>query len=450
MHNEENHTTGGGDSERALIDLNLRQFCEPLLNVGAGLAVCLGLLQCWLIFISMHGRATQNDFSVYYLTAKAVAANQNPYNADFTAQAAKLGFDTGDVPHATDPPTFILMIAPLAHLSLEGAFWTWSAFNFICLALALFLLLGPISELGTRAKLVLASSSVWYPPVPAHLFFAQSKLPVLMLLVLSIYMMQQKREACAGFALALACLTRMFPLLLLGYLALQRRSKTLACTTIWLVIGGFITILLFGLTNTLSFQKAAAFLSEHWNVRVQDISLRGFITRLFWHIFERPLSPTNEGIRGIVIFAVNCGILLLTISATLNRPSDKDVDWSVFTLWTITALILSPVVWFHYEVLLLLLFAQIASAASQRRTTLRVVVMSVISPILTLVWVVVGDRYGGHALRSWQHLLSEFGFLSMLAAYVSAYWFVTDEPDAASMPTRSMPGEIWRRFASTA
>ena len=436
-------------TQRTPMVVNLRRFREPLLNVGVGLIVCLGLIQCWLIFKAMHGRATQNDFSVYYLTAKAVEAHQNPYNADFLSEAAKLGFDTGDVPYATDPPTFVLMTAPLAHLSIEGAFWTWSAFNFGCLALSLFLLFGRISELSTRSSLTLTSLAVWFPPVAGHLFFAQSKLPVLLLLVLSIYSMRLRREAWAGFALALACLTRVFPLLFLGYLALQQRWRTLFHTVIWFVIGSIITAALLGVANTLSFQKAAAFLSEHWNTRVQDIALRGFTTRLFWHIFGLHLSSSIELLRRSTILAINLAILLLTIRVTVSRPTGQDVDWSLFTLWTLTALMLSPVVWFHYEVLLLILYAQIASAASQRRASLRALAMAIVSCILITLWVLVGAGYGGPPFTWWQHMLSEFGFLSMLTAYISAYWFAMDELDFSPIPLREMPGEIWRRLAPT-
>lgn len=428
--------------------LALRRFRGPLLNAAAGLIICLGLLQCWLIFQSMRGRATQIDFSIYYLSAKALEAHENPYIANFLSEGAKIGGDTGTIPHATDPPTFILMMAPLARMSFDHAFWAWSAFNFSCLATALFLLFGEISELELRAGLALAAISVLYPPVADHFYYAQSKLLVLMLLVLSVYLMQRRHDSWSGLALALACLTRMFPLLLLGYLALQRRWKMLAYTVIWLAIGAFVTVALFGLRNVLSFQEAIAFLRERGNLRIADIALRGFTTRLFWHVFGPHLSPTIESVRGLLRFVIGGGILWFTIVATLMRPAERDLDWSLFTLWTTTALILTPVVWLHDEVLLIPLFAQIASAASQGRTSARVIVMSAVSVILMMAWVLVGANHGIGDPSRW-HPLAELGWFSLLAAYFSAYWFATDEPDASPIALRAMPAEIWRRLIPT-
>ena len=37
---------------------------------------------------------------------------------------------------------------------------------------------------------------------------------------------------------------------------------------------------------------------------------------------------------------------------------------------------------------------------------------------------------------------NEFGFFSMLAADLSAYWLAADQPAAVSVPLLSMPGEI--------
>ena len=44
---------------------------------------------------------------------------------------------------------------------------------------------------------------------------------------------------------------------------------------------------------------------------------------------------------------------------------------------------------------------------------------------------------------------NELGFLSMLTAYLSAYWLATDQPAAAPIPLLSLPGAIWQRLAAT-
>jgi len=423
-----------------------QSFTTALLNVGVLLCMVLATIQCVVTFRGLHGAATHRDFTTYYLSANAVANHLNPYDFDFTPTITRLGWDTGGIAHTTDPPTFLLMIAPLAHFSIYTAFWIWTAFNAICLALSIFLLFGPGSGIPPRLVWVLVPLLTFFVPIRVHFSVGQSKLPVLLLVVLVMRLMGKKCDRTAGLALAAAILMRVFPVILLGYVILQRRWRVFAYTVIGLTVGVLLTLFILGAGAISGFQTGVSSLTTHWTRMPQDLSLDAFISRFFWHfIGSYPASPIDH-IRKLAIAGETLLITGLTIRATLATPSGEDRDWSIFSLWVVTSVLLSPIAWIYYQVFYILLFARMASAASARRLSLRAIIMTVVCLVTMYVWVLVGVFYSEHTDTLKKYVLSEFGALSMLAGYVSAYWFATDEPGVSPVPLWAMPAEIWRRL----
>jgi hypothetical protein len=84
--------------------------------------------------------------------------------------------------------------------------------------------------------------------------------------------------------------------------------------------------------------------------------------------------------------------------------------------------------------LMLIPFSQLAVVAARGAASKRAIAMAVLSYALLVWWEYV-------ALSA-----NEFGFLAMLTAYLSAYWLAVDQPDAARLPIRAVPAEIWRRL----
>ena len=424
-----------------------KRLRTALLKTEIALVTCLALLQCVLMFKALHGRATQRDFTVYYLSAKALDSHLNPYMVDFSPTVEKLGYDTGGVTHATDPPTFVLMLAPLAHLPIERAFWAWTAINALCFAVSIFLLFGPYSQVSPYAAWALAPLFVWYPPISGHFFFGQSKMPLLLMLSLMMRLMDWGLEGAAGIALAFAILTRAFPVVIIGYLMLQRRWRTLAYTAISLAAGGILTLVLLGPTDTLSFTRGISTLThDHWAAMVQNLSLNAFILRIFWVAAAGQPYGLIDQIRRLTVICANLVVLWLTVRATLSSPTREDPDWRLLSLWIATSVILSPIAWFYYEVLFLILFAQLAAAASHGRVSRRALAMAAASCFIILAWVCFFTEIGGDAPTWPQRLLREGGFFSMVAAYVAAYWFAMDRVDAAPVPLLGLPVMAYRRL----
>ncbi len=111
--------------------------------------------------------------------------------------------------------------------------------------------------------------------------------------------------------------------------------------------------------------------------------------------------------------------------ATLIRKAGDDPDWRLFSLWVVTSMMLSPTMWLHVLVLLLLPFIQLVSAFSRNRASRRALDMAVVSVLLAYValasYMLDPGRYP--FLKT---SLEECGFAALLTAYISTYWFATD------------------------
>ena len=429
---------------------NLQRFHELILSVGSALAICLCLIQCWIIFDSLHGRATQTDFSIYYLTAKAVATHHNPYTADFASSSKQLGYNTGGVAHATDPPTFVVMLAPLAWLPIDLAFWVWSMFSAICFIVFICLLFGPGSHVSQRLRWVLIAMMVCYPATSSDLVFAQSKLQILMLLALMLSLIQVRRDGAAGFAFALAILLRVFPLAMIGYIVLQRRWRLLLFTAAGCTVGAFFTLLVLGSAETLSFTRGIEALNDQrWAAFPQDLAPSALVSRVFWALIPAGGSRLMDCLRSATVVCGRVALGWLTVRTTLSLTAAQDRDWRLFSLWVVTSILMSPILWLHDGVVFLILFAQLAVAASNGRASRRAITMALANWLFALTFTLWGAQYSIHARMWWQHIVAEFGSLSMLAAYVSAYWFVVDDQAFSAIRMRDVPMEILARLRRT-
>jgi hypothetical protein len=393
--------------------------------------------------LSDSHRAEQEDFAIYYLQGEALRENVNPYMADFRILAARYRLNTHGVTHGSDPPTFLIISRLLVGLPIHTAYWIWQAANLACLALALFLLFGPGSGLDPMWALTLAGFAMLYPPVIVHFWFGQSKLPLVLLLVLMMRWMGNQREALAGFALALAALLRIFPLAMAGYLVLQQRSRTFAYVIVGFLAGGLLTIAFIGLNNCISFFASLLFLTG--NLWKRDVSVYLFVYRWTWAIY--PYSSFGaEGARYGLLLAIDLLVLMATIRATLGFSANEDPEWRLFSLWIATAVFLQPVAWDYDLTLMLIPFGQMASAAARTRASHRSVAMALASYLLILHWAGANPVLSPKTNPILGMSLAESGFFAMLTAYVSIYWFAVDHPEFDAIAISASPGEIWRRI----
>jgi hypothetical protein len=122
--------------------------------------------------------------------------------------------------------------------------------------------------------------------------------------------------------------------------------------------------------------------------------------------------------------AADLVVLYFVIKAT-PFDSGEDRDWRVLCLWIVAAVMLSPTAWFHYLLLTLIAFAQMASAARRGWVSERALWMAVgtylVAGVIGIVLLMAAPE------SKIFDVTRQFEFLCLLMAFVAAYWFAADK-----------------------
>ncbi len=390
------------------------------------------LLKAYLVFSILPTRVKDWDFDLCYVTALALRENQSPYTIDYKPLAARLGIAVAPDWKSHDTPTLLLCFEPLTKLPMKEAFWIWTSLNAVALAVTLFMLLRPSTTgLSPPMGLTIAAMTILYDPLAINFEYAQRQIVILLLLVIAMRAMERNYDWPAGIMLAAAGLLRAFPLLLMVYLALVRRWRTLRCAVISLVAGWIITIVMVG-APCVDFVRGLGWASQRKFLELStNPALGPTVSRFFWFTSGFGLGAQHDALRKVAVVLAEAIILAMTVTATV-RFDRHDRDWRAFSLWLITAIMLSPIAWPHYLALLIIPYVQLAIAGQAGRIKGRALLMALGSYMVMQF----SRRSGGVAdlpviLRT---LLGEFSSVSLLIAFIATYWFVTDyrTPDQTS------------------
>ena len=413
-------------SSRGLADAITRL---PILLILYALAIH----QTIIMAVNLRPLAHQLDFANYYDSAVALRLGIDPYTTNLTAIGNRVGFETGPLIHASETPAFLLCFEPLTRFPPAIAFWIWTSMNLVALAAAIYLLLVRRPGLDASRAWLLGALILAFYPVGWNLSWAQSQVIVLALMVLAMRAIEDEREGAAGLIVALAGLLRAIPFLLLGYFALRREWRALKFAIVGTIAGALIPVVILGFPRCLSWAHGAAWVSNHDRmIYPLVISVAPFVSRMFWALFGSTTGLALDWLRLAAIAAADAIILGATIRATLIGAGRRDDDFRIYSLWIVTMVLLSPVAWHHYLVVLVIPFVQIAVAAGQDRASRRALWMAVGSYLLACVSLPITYPMLARptafqlAFPSLSAPLLETGFFTLLMGYIAAYWFAVD------------------------
>jgi hypothetical protein len=346
----------------------------------------------------------------------------------------QFGLETGGLIHASDTPPFLLCFEPFTYLRPRAAFWIWTAINFLALAIAMYLLLAHRRELSGRTAWLLAGLILMSAPVDLNFYWGQSQLIILALMVAAMRAMERERDGTAGLLIASVGLLRAYPLLLVGYFVVRRKWRAVGFATAGIAAGVFLTVAALGFTQSLSFVHGASWVTDYSMMnRVDNLSLGPFVSRTFWALTGTASGSSTDWIRRVGIAVADIVVLGMTIRATLADANRGDPDWRIYSLWIATSIMLSPVGWHHYLVLLAIPFVQLAASAADGRSSSRAVWMAALAYVLSAVSLRVFNRFLMPPPTEFQLIfpwlaraLEETSFIAFLTGYIAAYWFATD------------------------
>lgn len=287
-------------------------------------------------------RHNRQDFRRYYADAQLLAHGGDPWQAQLAQSATSLR-------QIAYPPAFYFTFSPLCRFRPRTAYWIWETLQFFCLVSALIITL---HEVGAAASGNFVRSAFafafLFPPLQNAIHWGQPTPLLLLLLVASWSCARGGREFTAGLLLGAASLLKIFPLVVGGYFLFRRRWKVLASgISFTLGISAFL-FAFYGVQRNLEFIS----ISPVWLDRASNLSIIGNL-----HCLLAQTGGTGAT-TGPIMFALAslaCISLLLCSGITTSRVLDDDAQVSVlcFSLWMLMAILLSPVAWDHYLVLLI-------------------------------------------------------------------------------------------------
>ena len=396
----------------------------------------LAILHSVILAVNLPQRAFHNDFSVFYSSAIAFRTGLDPYVTNLMPIGQRLGMRIGALLHDTDTPTALLFFMPFSLMRAAVSHTIWMILNGAALVAALILLIRPkYSGLSIRMAVAIGALALLYAPITDNFIFSQRQTLILLLLVLVMRSLEEDREAAAGLLLAIAAAYRAFPILVAGYFIVRRQWRPLFFMSAGLAFIGAITLAGVGIPVCLSYLHGMRFALTAFTSDPADVALRGTVIRLFSYVFGQNLGGFLEVFQRITITFAQVGILFLAAWPTYIRSHRKGLDERTYGLWVATAIVLSPLSWIHYMLLLLIPFVAIASAAEQERCSRRAIWTAIASyalialtyglreDMVSAIWWARGVRY-----------LAEGSSLALLLGFLAAYWFATDTADSAEHP----------------
>jgi hypothetical protein len=332
----------------------------------AVVAIVAGLLQGPDFVRDLRpGRDPLRDFVQEWASARNFLEGHPIYEDQETSLARYLDFHRNPG-HPTDrfflhynahPPTSVLLAVPFAGLDYPDAVLAWNLLSLVALAISLWLM---------NRRLAIASSPWALLPLVAYLlvcgpfrqqmFQGQLNLVLLLLLTGTWAADRAGRPLLAGTLLGTATAIKLFPGFVVVYLLLRRDWRAVTATAVSFAILTGVTAAILGVAAYSDYVRdvlpqVAAYQSDWLNA-----SFAGFWSRLF--------NPTSH--QNIVIplwtspalaaggtLACRLALLALLVCSLWRMQTRAERDLG-FGLVLLAMLLVSPVAWDHYFLLLFL------------------------------------------------------------------------------------------------
>lgn len=347
------------------------------------LAFLIALYCAWIsaghhpFVIALEGARSPTDFTRDYVSARALSRGERLSELDGArgnAEAVSVGAEPVIIlensPFHLHPPPASLPLRLLVPLGFRGASAAWLGLSILALGVLARLLTGIVARVAPPpvGSFTLFALLLLWPPTLTNLQLGQWS-AILAAAVAASYSAWDagRRRRGAGW-LALATALKLTPGALFPYLAL--RDKRAAATFAAVVAAAMAIALPLGG----GFDAWAAFMhSTGPNVTQwltwwhNTLSIHGLFARyLVGAHFARPIIEAPHAARALS-WLVDATLVLTALAATRAASArDRGVEGCVFAMWGVLAVVLNPLAWTHYAILLALPAALVwrATAAS--------------------------------------------------------------------------------------
>ena len=299
-----------------------------------------------------------HDFAQDYIAAEDVLAGRNPFRPQNERVGELFNMPAPDEgpAYSFHPPTTIPFFLPLAPLPYWAAFVVWDTFQLLCLWAIVDL---TARALGRRLSwyiglgLALALILIW--PIRESFVEGQLNIPVAAGIVACWYALRVGRPGWAGVALALAVALKPLAGLFVLWALWRRQWRLLFVAGFTIGAVAVVGIALTGVQGTIDYVTTAYPMhAALWPGYKDNASPQGYFTRLFGPSDWRPRPPyPTPGLSRILTlgsWTIAVGILFWRLG--WREPNAERLNRE-FSALGATMLLVTPIIWPHYYVVLL-------------------------------------------------------------------------------------------------
>lgn len=326
-----------------------------------------------------------NDFFQDWSSARNVIGSRPAYLPLSQALAAYYPSSAGGEPPTAilscnvHPPTSILVALPFALFDYPEGGTLWNVVGLVSLVTSLALI---FRELGIQVSawsiFPALSIGLLCRPVYFQFLYGQWNAQLLLLLTLAWAAERRGRLGLAGLWIGSAAAIKIFPALLLGYFAVRKQWKALAVALVWVVVLTGAAALVIGLGAYQDYVGRVLPELDRWqpvwnNTSILSFWLKNFRGAELYGLFAEPpfKSPWLASVGPLLSY-----VLLLAIFLACSRriPDDGSERGSIsqdlqFSMATVAMLLLTPICWDHYLLLLALPLALVWMSIGSSGTT---------------------------------------------------------------------------------
>jgi alpha-1,2-mannosyltransferase len=335
---------------------------ERALMIAVGVLIAPGVL---ITVSDLFPLPPQVDFAAYYLAAHAIRGGEDPYDPAVLARLAASHGVSAHTPYIY-PPLLAVAIQPLASLSYPLAAAIWLALSAAALVAAL-VLLRSIVDIPDRLFPFAVAAVFVLPAVHYTLELGQINHFILLLVVAAAV---HTSPRWSGILIGAAAALKVFPAVFAVVFLRPKHFGAAAAAVLAAALATIASAAYASGTLDAWIRNVAPAINGERMVTPNNQSLEAVSARLFApHTFEAiavsPSVPATINLPPLVnapgyasVIARATGLLVIGLTAGALVVA-RDVPGAMaryarFALVTATVLIVLPVVWDHYYVLLLL------------------------------------------------------------------------------------------------
>ena len=327
------------------------------------------------------------DFFRQWISARNYMADQSIYLE--LSKGVKLHGDEQYgmlIPYNGNPPAAVLLALPFGYLDFDRAFIAWNIFSLGCLAVSIMLVFrDPTCGFSVWILLPVVAFLLLGRPLAEQVQMGQLSLLVLALLSGAWSAQRKSFTLLSGALIGLATAIKLFPGLLLVFFFLRRDWKAVAAGIGTFVAINGLCVVAFGTDCFLTYVSDIVPHMGQYYDGWMNVSLKGFWTKLFDARSGHVIPLWQNAALSWFGYAISCCIVMLTLAwSGLSAKSQRCQDLT-YGNFIIAMVLLSPVAWDHYYLLLLIplgLFWNFARDSTPARIflVLAIIVLGVIKP----------------------------------------------------------------------